>query len=49
MPENICNALNPNDPSRAEAILSQELENIYQDLQKSFDKNKKIKDVGIIN
>lgn len=38
LPENISSALNPEDPSRAEAVLEQELENIYSDLNKSFQK-----------
>lgn len=46
MPENISGALNPDDPSRAEAILEQALQAIYEDLQKSF-KNKEIKNERI--
>ena len=47
MPENLAPALNPNDPSRAEAILEQELENIYLDLNKSFKKNQATQDVSV--
>jgi len=36
MPENLAQALNPEDPSRAESILEQELENIYADLCKNL-------------
>lgn len=37
MPENLASALNPEDPSRAEAILEQELKNIYANLCKSLE------------
>lgn len=39
MPENIATALNPDDPARAEAILEQELENIYADLCKALNQD----------
>ena len=32
MPENLATALNPDDPTRAETILNQELQNVYADL-----------------
>lgn len=38
MSENISSAVNPEDPARAEAIIDQELERIYGDLQKSLKK-----------
>ena len=43
MPENLASALNPTDPSRAEAILEQELENIYADLCKSMESDQRTK------
>ena len=43
MPENLASALNPTDPSRAEAILEQELENIYADLCKSMESHQRTK------
>lgn len=39
MPENLATALNPDDPSRAEQILTQELQNIYADLTQTITKN----------
>ena len=47
MPENLCNALNPNDPSRAEAILEKEMNQVFEDLQKNFKKNKQTENVRI--
>jgi hypothetical protein len=47
MPENLCNALNPNDPSRAEAILEKEINQVFEDLQKNFKKNKQTENVRI--
>jgi len=47
MPENISNALNPEDPSRAEAILENEINNIFLDLQKNFKKNKQTENASI--
>lgn len=43
MPENIASALNPEDPTRAETILEQELQNIYSDLVKSLSRNEQTK------
>lgn len=43
LPENIATALNPNDPTRAESILEQELQNIYSDLCKTLSKNEQTK------
>jgi len=37
MPENLATALNPDDPARDEAILEQELKNIYLNLCKSLE------------
>lgn len=48
LPENIATSLNPNDPSRAESILEQELQNIYEDLCRNLSSNDKTKKV-IIN
>jgi hypothetical protein len=45
MPENLCSALNPDDPERAEAILEQHLQLIYADLQKSIN-NQKVNNDG---
>lgn len=39
MPENLATSINPNDPSRAEQILNQELQNIYADLTQTITKN----------
>jgi phage terminase Nu1 subunit (DNA packaging protein) len=39
MPENIAGAVNPQDPARAETIMTQELHNIYADLVKSLKAN----------
>lgn len=39
MPENLATSINPDDPSRAEQILSQELQNIYADLTQTITKN----------
>ena len=39
MPENIAGAVNPQDPARAETIMTQELHNIYADLVKSLKSN----------
>lgn len=39
MPENLATAINPDDPSRAEQILTQELQNIYADLTQTINKN----------
>ena len=47
MPENLCNALNPNDPSRAEAILEKEMNQVFEDLQKNFKKNKQTENVSL--
>jgi len=47
MPENLCNALNPNDPSRAEAILEKEMNQVFEDLHKNFKKNKQTENVRI--
>lgn len=43
LPENIASALNPDDPTRAETILEQELQNIYSDLCKTLSKNEQTK------
>ena len=45
MPENISSALNPDDPGRAEAILDQELKNVYADLCKSLKSDESTKDL----
>lgn len=45
MPENISAALNPEDPGRAEAILEQELKNVYADLCKSLGSDEQTKDI----
>ena len=39
MPENLASSLNPDDPGRAEQILTQELQNIYADLTQTISKN----------
>ena len=39
MPETLATAINPDDPSRAEQILTQELQNIYADLTQTMKKN----------
>jgi len=38
MPENLATALNPDDPTRAETILAQELQNVYADLTANLGK-----------
>ena len=38
MPENLATALNPEDPTRAETILDQELQNVYADLTANLSK-----------
>ena len=47
LPENIASSINPDDPSRAETILEQELENIYEDLCRNLSSNEKTKAVKI--
>jgi hypothetical protein len=43
MPENIAGAVNPQDPARAETIITQELHNIYADLVKSLKSTESIR------
>lgn len=47
MPENISTALNPEDPTRAETILEQELENVYADLVKSLQADEHTKSISL--
>ena len=47
MPENIAGAVNPQDPARAETIMTQELHNIYADLVKSLKANEQTKEFRV--
>lgn len=47
LPENIATALNPDDPTRAESILEQELENIYADLTKALNQDEQVNGISI--
>jgi hypothetical protein len=47
MPENIASAVNPDDPSRAETIIEQELENIYADLVKTLSQDERTKKISM--
>jgi hypothetical protein len=47
MPENIAGAVNPQDPARAETIITQELHNIYADLVKSLKSNEQTESIRL--
>lgn len=47
MPENIAGAVNPQDPARAETIITQELHNIYADLVKSLKANEQTQEFRV--
>ena len=47
MPENIAGAVNPQDPARAETIITQELHNIYSDLVKSLKANEQTESIRL--
>jgi hypothetical protein len=47
LPENIAPALNPDDPTRAETILQQELDNIYADLTKALSQDEQVNGISV--